>query len=111
MGWTSLTSEEKEVVRQCLRAAVEGPFFPEWEFGTIFGLERDEVAAVFAAWPDLDDSRNRDGLAVNNALNNLLGYPHRREERWSDYISASRDEVAGVLAKFRGEGPDNDVAG
>ena len=55
-----LTEKEMELVRQCLRAAVQGPFFPDWEFHTLFGLEREDVAAVLSRWPDLDDSREVD---------------------------------------------------
>ncbi len=46
MPLTDLDERERDVVRQCLKAAVESPFFPEWEFGTIFGLERDDVRRV-----------------------------------------------------------------
>src|SRR5712691_11317146 len=37
----NLDEKEREVVQECLRATVEGPFFPDWEFETIFGLKRD----------------------------------------------------------------------
>ena len=100
-----LTEGERELVRQCLVAAVEGPFFPEWEFHTIFGVEREEVAAVLARWPQLDESKDVDRSAVNNSLNNLLGYPHGCEAQWSAFIDAPPSEVARVLAKWRGNQP------
>jgi hypothetical protein len=65
-----LSAREIEIVRQCLSAAVEGPFFPDWEFAALIGLDRDGVAAVLAAWPARDDDTQE--LAVNNVLNNLL---------------------------------------
>jgi len=46
MRLANLDERERDVVRQCLQAAVDGPFFPEWEFGIIFRLERDEVKQV-----------------------------------------------------------------
>lgn len=104
-GLAALTAPEREVVRQCLHAAVAGPFIPDWEFHTLFGRERQEVAAVLARWPDVDDSRRDDLVAVNNSMNNLLGYPHKCEDRWSEFIDASWDEVKRVFLKWRGEAP------
>jgi hypothetical protein len=97
-------TDDERIIGECLRAAVEGPFFPDWEFSLLFGLERHEVAAVLASWPRTDDPEVRD-LAVNNALNNLLGYPHKKMSVWSDYISVSPAEVAAVFRRWRGEGP------
>lgn len=35
-----MTSHDVQIIRQCLRAAVDGPFFPDWEFSTLIGAER-----------------------------------------------------------------------
>lgn len=56
MSLRTRTDDERAVVFACLRAAVDGPFFPEWEFETLFGLPRAEVAALVAALPDIDDT-------------------------------------------------------
>lgn len=40
------TQEDRKIIGDCLRATVEGPFFPEWEFHILFGLTRAEVARV-----------------------------------------------------------------
>ena len=79
-----LDDDDLEVIAGCLAATVNGPFFPEWEFHTLFGLVRSEVAEVAAAWPSLprltpDWCASPEAFqrkAVNNAVNNLLGYPH-----------------------------------
>jgi len=97
-----LSGSDLEVVRECLTAAVHGPFFPEWEFHTIFGLERDDVAEVLDRWPETANPEGQD-LAVKDALNNLLGYPHGQEQAWREFISAQPSEVAAVLARWRGE--------
>ncbi|MBJ6761897.1 hypothetical protein JGU66_14075 [Myxococcaceae bacterium JPH2] len=94
-----LTDDEK-VIGECLRAAVEGPFFPEWEFQTLLGLSRAEVAAELATWPATGSPEDQD-LAVNNALNNHLTYPHRQWAEWPKYISVSEDEVDAVFARWR----------
>jgi len=79
MSLQTLTDNERRVVFECLRAAVDGPFFPDWEFHTLFGLHRQEVARIVAALPNIDDSDESVSLAINNAMGNLLGYPHKNE--------------------------------
>ena len=53
MPLNDLTNAERNVVTACLRASVTGPFFPVWEFHTLFGLEHQEVADI-AFGPTLD---------------------------------------------------------
>jgi hypothetical protein len=45
MDFDSLSELDKAIVGQALRAAANGPFFPDWEFHALFGLERSEVSA------------------------------------------------------------------
>jgi hypothetical protein len=93
-------AQDADVISQCLWAVVNGPFFPDWEFHTLFGLERDEIRRIAQAWPEWDDEEQL-ALAVNNSLNNLLGYPHGRRDAWHDYITFTPVEVARVFARFR----------
>jgi hypothetical protein len=102
MPLADLTPEEREVVKGCLRAAVEGPFFPEWEFSTLFGLKRDEVKVILASWPDLDDSDESVSCAINSSFNNLLGYPHRCEDIWPQFIPVTEQELARIYSKWKG---------
>jgi hypothetical protein len=97
-----LSQSDVEVVRECLTAAVCGPFFPESEFSTLFGLDRNEVAFVLERWPDQEFPQAQD-VAVTNTLNHLLFYPHRQWEVWRDFISVAPREVAPVLARWVGE--------
>ncbi len=96
----SLTDRDEGTLRACLRAAVEGPFFPDWEFHTLFGLDRDEVRGVLTSWPRSEIPQDQ-FIAVDNAMSNLLGYPHRRGDLWSDFIPASRTEVEDLLWRIR----------
>lgn len=106
MALSNLDDKEREVVRECLRAAVDGPFFPEWEFQTIFGLEREEVKEVLLAWPELDESDESVVMAINNCFNNLLGYPAKNKyENWPDFISVSHMELARIFDKWKGRPP------
>jgi hypothetical protein len=99
----NLTPDDRDVVRQCLRAAVEGPFFPHLEFQTLFGLERSEVRTVLGAWPDLDESNDSVRLAINNSFANLLGYPHGCESQWPQFISVSGGDVSRIFHLWRGD--------
>jgi hypothetical protein len=101
MPLSGLTDREAEVVLRCLRAAVEGPFFPEWEFHVLIGLSRAEVAALAARWPNIDDTETQVQGAINNALNNLLGYPHNEPEAFRERVGESVQEVKRIFAKWR----------
>jgi hypothetical protein len=107
MSATNLTEDEQKIVGACLRAAVAGPFFPEWEFSTLFGLSRSEVRDVSDRYPDVDqdddtEMGNDDSwLAINNAFSNILSYPHGQEAVWSEWISVPASEVERVYKKWR----------
>jgi len=108
MSLTDLNNAEREVVRECLRAAIEGSFFPDWEFHTLFGLERTEVSDVLLAWPNLDETRELVSLAINNSFANLLGYPWDCDsQEWSKFISVSEKEVIRIFEKWRGASSTN----
>lgn len=103
MNFENLTLEEQNVIYQCLKATVEGPFFPDWEFSILFGLKRDEVAEILRAWCDVDRNSKVVQIAINNSLNHLLGYPHKRFDIWNDYILVSPSEVAEIFRKYRND--------
>jgi hypothetical protein len=106
MAWTELDERERAVVRECLRAAVDGPFFPEWEFATIFGLGRNEVRKVLESWPQLDESDENVAIAINNTLNNFLGYPLGEDQAaWPQFISVSRAELMAIFDKWKRRTP------
>jgi hypothetical protein len=102
MGLELLTPDERGLVYRCVAAAVDGPFFPDWEFETLFGLARGEARSVATAWPDIDESTEAVSLTINNAFANLLGYPHHEDAAWALLISSDRSEVERVFLKWRG---------
>ena len=102
----NLDEREREVIRECLQAAVEGPFFPDWEFQTLFGLTRDDVKRVLQSWPDLNEADESVTRAINNSFNNLLGYPiPNKEEIWSKFMSVTGEELAVIFDKWKGRAP------
>ena len=62
------------------------------------GMSVPEFLDVSNAWPHLDERDERVRVAVNNAMNNLIGYPHGKE----DHLPHSPRVIARVLAKWRG---------
>lgn len=105
---SSLTSEEVEVLASCLRAAVEGPFFPEWEFSTLLGFERAEVEAVANSWPATADGE-REYRVLSAVLNNLLGYPHNvTAASWREWIAVDRTPLDDLYSEIRERSGAND---
>jgi len=82
MKLSQLSSKERKVIYECMKATAEGPFFPDWEFHTLFGIERKKLASIFRSWPSIDETDEDVLLAINNAMANLVGYPHGEEKEW-----------------------------
>jgi len=97
---SELTERAREIVAGCLAATVQGEFFPEWEFQTLFGVDRSVVARVMAEWPSVDTEDWTVRAAVVGALNHLLGYPHGLDEELSKYASASPEEMKELLRRL-----------
>jgi hypothetical protein len=102
MDFDRLSAKDKATVGEALRAAADGPFFPDWGFHPLFGLEREEVRAIADAWPKQAASQEDVELPVNNSLNNLLGYPHHIEIVWSQWISVEREQLNDLFDRLRG---------
>ena len=75
------------------------------KFHTLHGLSRDEVAGVLANWPASDEPADQD-LAMNNVLNNLVGYPPGEWGAWQRYVSVDPGAVRAVRSTGEG-GPLN----
>jgi hypothetical protein len=45
----AVNERDRNVIERCLQAAVEGPFFPDWEFHALFGLDREQIRGVLRA--------------------------------------------------------------
>jgi hypothetical protein len=96
-----LTERQRQLIGRCLKAIVDGPYIEDdAEFQTVMGVTREETASVQAAWPAPDPNGNTD-LAVNNTLNNLLGYPHGEWDELSRDADTNPGEVSKVLARWR----------
>ncbi len=91
-----------------LTSSGQGPFFPEWEFHTLFGLERKGLKSILESWPNLDEDDESVVLAINHSLNNLLGYPSNpKDQEWSKFISVSTVDVKRIFDKWKGTNVQN----
>lgn len=102
-----LSQSDSRIVGEVLRAGADGPFFPEGEFQTLFGLERHEVRQIADAWPLPVVDPQIVTVAVNNSFNMLLGYPHRKDEVWPEWISVDRPTLNELFNKLRGRRNEN----
>jgi hypothetical protein len=101
MDFDNLSELDKRVVGEVLRAAADGPFFPDWEFHALFGLERGKVRAIAAAWPKPIAPTEQMAIAVNNSLNTLQAYPHSKDTEWSNWISVDRHQLKELFNRLR----------
>jgi hypothetical protein len=95
-----LSPEDVHLIGAALDAAVSGPFFPDWEFHTLFGLSRDEVKRVAAGWPDNATEPDTE-LAVWNSLANLWGYPHGQAEQLRVTLGVDREALRDFTRKLK----------
>jgi hypothetical protein len=61
------------------------------------------MLAICATWPSLDESIDRVRWAINDAMNNLLGYPHHHHDDWDSQFPFSRRELIETFAAWRGK--------
>jgi hypothetical protein len=93
----ALSSNEIETIRRALKATIEGSFFPDWEFETLIGVNRDTVRQVYEAWPYQTVDKDEFSCAVIGSMNNLVGYPHGKEDELSTYVPEGRAAIKAAL--------------
>ncbi len=112
MPLANLTEDEKNIIYECLKCVATGKvILHDWEFSTIFGIEVDEFLSIVNDWPNIDDSNETVSLAINNSMNNLLGYPHNFHDKWNEIMTATKEQVAIVLQKWRGKRIEGYISG
>ena len=94
-----LEPHEIDLVKRSLQAAASGPFFPDWEFDTLFGLSRDDLRSVAASWPE-NAAEPETEAAVHNTLANLSGYPHKREQDLERMLAVAPTALRELIQKL-----------
>jgi|GEM_PF-5862702 len=100
----TLSKHEQKIIFECLCAAEKENFFSIWDFETLFGIYRNQLSAVRAAWPEVDMQDAVVSAAVMGALNQLLYYPHGQDAIWDQYISVQPKVVQLILDKLIASG-------
>lgn len=97
----ALSDDDRDLIGRCLRAAADGPYFPDWEFPTLFGLDRDTVHGAADRWPTGDvDAESAE--AVDQSILHLWGYPHGREGQLVKQLGLDdRRELEALLDRWR----------
>ena len=87
--------------KESLVAAARGPFFPDWEFHSLFGFDRLEFIAIADSFSPITPLTGDVALALNGAMNNLIGYPHNKEATWSQWLTVTPAELQAVYFRWR----------
>src|SRR5690606_1073128 len=95
---------DTQAFRESLIAAARGPFFPDWEFHTLFGLRRAEVEYIADSFSSDTPLTGDVALALNNAMGNLLGYPHGKEAAWAEWLSVTPAQLQAIFSRWRASG-------
>lgn len=95
-----------QAYRESLVAAARGPFFPDREFATLFGLERADVESIADSFSGSTPVTGDVALALNNAMNNLLGYPHGQETAWAQWLSVKPTELQAIYSQWLASGTE-----
>lgn len=95
----SLSSADMDLIRDCLNAAVEGPFFPGDAFAQWFDLTRAQMRQKLAAWPQTVDDEFFGPLAWR-VLHHLLHGRHGQEAAIASFVPAGGDEASAVLMRL-----------
>jgi hypothetical protein len=95
------STSDIQVFKESLVAAARGPFFPDREFHTLFGLYRAEVEAIANAFSSTISLTGDVALALSNSMNNLIGYPHGQEAAWSQWLSVTPAELQVILSRWQ----------
>ncbi|MGB2832318.1 MAG: hypothetical protein WBC07_05160 [Methylotenera sp.] len=102
MPLADLTEKERQVVFECLKCVAAGKvILHDWEFQTLFGITASAFKKIAKDVPKIDDSNIRVRMAINNAMNNLLGYPHGYHEKWAEVMPIPLAEIERVFTKWR----------
>jgi hypothetical protein len=102
MAFQQLSPLEKDIVRQAMRAVIDGPFIDDWEFHARMGVYRPEAQTILRSWPDLDDSTYDSAtfLTINNSLNELCYGLWISDEEWSEWLSVPREELRRIYVSW-----------
>ncbi len=101
MKLRNLDQKETEIVRKCMECIADGKvILHDFEFHVVMGVTVEEFIEIYNSWPEINENDNVVSTAINNSMNNLLGYPHGKHHRWEEFIDVPLDKIAKVFNKW-----------
>ena len=91
-----LSAEQKDIVLRCLKATAA--YIDDWEKPVRLRLQPEELQAVIAAWPNIDESSQTELLAVNNCLHEVAHGFRIAPEDWPKWFDVPPSEVEKTYA-------------
>ena len=88
-----LSAAERALLDACFRETTEGPYFPDWEFPTLFGATRDKVRASRRHWAAAKTD-SQDHHIASHVLTNLISYPHGLAKQLGDTVGGGVEELS-----------------
>lgn len=95
-----MRGDDRDLIHRALTACAEGPFFEEWEFHTLFGMDRSELRRCAVRWSEGASVDPEIRAAVGGALDNLLDYPHDRDSELETHLGISRSQLEEVFTRW-----------
>jgi hypothetical protein len=84
---------ERKVLRQCVIAATDGPFFDDRDFASLFSQDRTAVRVAAEELEHATMLTSSARSAISGSLNNLLRYPHEMPQALECWICLSRKDL------------------
>ena len=93
-----LSTEDHRILAAAMLLAADSPLFPDRNFRTLFGVEREELRYTANNWPHVDLTSQNVHCAVLNSLNHLVGYPHGQEDTVREILGV---DGSALIALYR----------
>src|SRR6185436_13318944 len=99
----ALNEKERDTIRQCLVAILDGPFIDGGEFHTRLGVDRPTLNAILAAQLSLDyESKDLTvQLVLNNCMNEIVNGLSISPAQWNRWFVVPRQEIQSTFLKWR----------
>ena len=99
----NLSAADLDIIKKCLFEAVHGTYFPDWEFRTLMGIDRNQVRDILASWPE-NCSNEEVRIDVKSVIGSLLFYPHRQRDHLVEQLAISEKALVELLTRLKTPG-------
>lgn len=100
MAIRGLRAGDADLIARALATCLDPAFFDGEEFETLFGMTRSEFGRITEHWSGAATVDADLLSAVQNALNNLLHYPHCLHDKLEEAHGIPRRDLNGVLERW-----------